>query len=318
MLKYLIIQLCDSTPSFCHYSVAAAAPRLIPLDTLRRALRWAMTENLSVQLVYPDRELPAGYKAAIDTVDHADIVGSTCADAALLAGAAVVAFGDWAAAAAYPAKSGQAYVVRTTLAALCNNLATLAALLTKADRVNVVIVDVEQLADSDLDRYRQLLDSLVAPVKAEYAAGHAVQLNLLTDRMQLTAMNNCNAGWESLALAPDGRFYPCPGFYHGDGAEAVGDIDSGPAIPNQQLYRLDHAPICRRCDAWQCRRCAWLNQRTTLEVNTPSRQQCVLAHHERNASRSLLAAIRQIGEFLPDAEIPEVDYLDPFDKLNRL
>jgi len=57
----------------------------------------------------------------------------------------------------------------------------------------------------------------------------------------------------------------------------------------------------------------WLNRRSTLEVNTPGREQCVSAHHERNASRALLASIRTLGTFLPDREIPEISYLDPFE-----
>ena len=85
-------------------------------------------------------------------------------------------------------------------------------------------------------------------------------------------------------------------------------------IKNKQLYRLDHAPICRHCDAWQCKRCIWLNRKTTLEVNTPSHEQCVVAHLERNASRELLENIRKHGMFLPETEIKEIDYLDPFDK----
>ena len=53
----------------------------------------------------------------------------------------------------------------------------------------------------------------------------------------------------------------------------------------------------------------------TLEVNTPSHEQCVLAHMERNASRELLQNIRKHGTFLPEQkEIKEIDYLDPFDK----
>ncbi|MEE1222143.1 MAG: CXXX repeat peptide maturase, partial [Bacteroidaceae bacterium] len=74
-----------------------------------------------------------------------------------------------------------------------------------------------------------------------------------------------------------------------------------------------HAPICRHCDAYQCRRCVWLNRKTTYEVNTPGHEQCVVAHLERNASRELLNRIRRHGTFLPaNEEIKEIDYLDPF------
>jgi CXXX repeat peptide maturase len=71
---------------------------------------------------------------------------------------------------------------------------------------------------------------------------------------------------------------------------------------------------CRRCDAYQCRRCIWLNRKLTREVNTPSHEQCVVAHLERNASRILLANIRKANpNFLAETKIEEIDYLDPFE-----
>jgi hypothetical protein len=52
----------------------------------------------------------------------------------------------------------------------------------------------------------------------------------------------------------------------------------------------------------------------TGEVNTPSQEQCVTSHIERNASRELLYGIRKHGEFMSGTEIKEIDYLDPFEK----
>ncbi|MCB6675385.1 hypothetical protein L0N23_03615 [Bacteroides intestinalis] len=94
---------------------------------------------------------------------------------------------------------------------------------------------------------------------------------------------------------------------------SIGDLENGLDIRNSQLYRLSHAPLCRHCDAYQCKRCIWLNRKMTLEVNTPSHEQCVTAHLERNASRDLLQEIRKSGRFLQGREIMEIDYLDPFD-----
>jgi CXXX repeat peptide maturase len=132
--------------------------------------------------------------------------------------------------------------------------------------------------------------------------------------MMLTEMNNCNAGDTTITLAPNGKFYICPAFYYNDENDNVGNIENGLDIKNKQLYKLDHAPICRKCDAWQCRRCTWLNRKTTLEVNTPSHEQCVAAHLERNASRNLMLSLRSKGTFLPDKEeIKELTYLDPFE-----
>lgn len=69
---------------------------------------------------------------------------------------------------------------------------------------------------------------------------------------------------------------------------SIGDLQNGMNIKNSQLYKLDYAPLCRQCDAYQCKRCIWLNRKMTYEVNTPSHEQCVMGHLERNASRNLL------------------------------
>ena len=187
--------------------------------------------------------------------------------------------------------------------------------------MNVVITDVENFTDADFERYSEVLRMLSEEVEKLYVAGKVVQLNLLTDRMMLEKMNNCGAGDTSVTLAPDGKFYVCPAFYltdEDDGMGAlhtsIGDVKHGLDIKNPQLYKLDHAPLCSRCDAYQCKRCIWLNRKMTYEVNTPSHEQCVMAHLERNASRDLLNAIRKHGAFLPEQEeIKEITYLDPFD-----
>ena len=187
--------------------------------------------------------------------------------------------------------------------------------------MNVVITDVENFTDADFERYSEVLRMLSEEVEKQYVAGKVVQLNLLTDRMMLEKMNNCGAGDTSVTLAPDGKFYVCPAFYltdEDDGMGAlhtfIGDVKHGLDIKNPQLYKLDHAPLCRRCDAYQCKRCVWLNRKMTYEVNTPSHEQCVMAHLERNASRDLLNSIRKHGQFLPELEeIKEITYLDPFD-----
>nr|WP_295289517.1 CXXX repeat peptide maturase [uncultured Prevotella sp.] len=204
---------------------------------------------------------------------------------------------------------------------LFKKIANVCALLNKVERLNVVITDVETFKDADFERYSEELRMLSEEVEKQYVAGKVVQLNLLTDRMMLDKMNNCGAGDTSVALAPDGKFYVCPAFYitnEDDGMGAlhtsIGDVKHGLDIKNPQLYKLDHAPLCRRCDAYQCKRCVWLNRKMTYEVNTPSHEQCVMAHLERNASRDLLNSIRKLGQFLPELEeIKEITYLDPFD-----
>lgn len=303
MLKYLVILLDDASVSFCHYGVKRQ-PRLIDDETLRKGILFGMKENLTIQFVYPKQELPQETKDIIETIDHTKIMPVEHCD-----GADVVVCDDWAQLSEAPKDS--VCVVRAPKAELWGK--SVEAILRNVSRLNVVITDVESFTDEDFKAYEAFLAEWTAEVKTLYLEGKSPQLNLLTDRMMLDKMNNCGAGDETITLAPDGRFYICPAFYE-DGRFSVGDIENGLDIRNKQLYRLDHAPICRHCDAYQCKRCVWLNRKTTLEVNTPSHEQCVVAHLERNASRRLLAEIRKAGEFLPKQEIKEIDYTDPFEK----
>lgn len=318
MLKYLIIQLDDASASFCHYENDRTKSNLISLETLKEAIFWSMKENLTLQFLYPDYEIPAEYKKETVKTFHADIVSSTCEDKELRGKANVVVFDSFAGANHYPFNKEQSYVFRTTMQELFDNAGLLYSILPKVNRINIVITDITELTKEKEQKYTEFLDSLSEKIAEEYRLNHALQINLLTDRILLDGMNNCNAGDESIALCPDGNFYVCPAFYaDGEDSYSIGNLKEGLDIKNPQLYKLSHAPICRNCDAYQCKRCIWLNRKTTLEVNTPSHEQCVIAHIERNASRKLLAKIREIGTFLPEKEIAEIDYLDPFDKIKK-
>lgn len=313
MVKYLIIQLDKTSTSYCHYNNLNTEHRLISLSDLESGIFFGMKENLMIQFVYPDYELPNEYKETIDSIDHSDIVSSLCEDENLRKNADIIVFHDWTGLDYYAFDAEKAYVLRTSKADFFDRHLLLKDVLGKVGRLNVVFTDVDTFTDSDFENYKRILATLSAKVERLYVERKSPQLNLLTDRMMLTAMNNCNAGWENIMLAPDGKFYVCPAFYL-EQAYNIGTLEDGLDIKNPQLYRLDHAPICRHCDAYQCKRCIWLNRKTTLEVNTPSREQCVMAHLERNASRELLQNIRKHGTFLPDKEISKIDYLDPFDK----
>ena len=301
MMQYLVILLDDTSVAYCHCDNPHRERRLIGLDDLRAGILYAMKHNLMLQFVYPDYELPQDYLDAIDTIDHHDIVPFPMqGDVAVLNTVA-------------DAAEGAVCVLRTSLKELFAAEAAVADALRRVQRLNVVITDLDTFTDDHLVDYAALLDRWAALLKEEYLAGRTPQLNLLTDRMMLSAPNHCNAGVENITLAPNGRFYLCPAFYYTNPEDSVDPAD----IPNAQLLRLDHAPLCRRCDAFHCRRCLWLNQRTTLEVNTPGRQQCIVAHTERNASRRLLAAIRSKAPFMPEVDINPIDYIDPFDVKNE-
>lgn len=309
MIQYLVILLDDTSVSFCHYVNERKERRLMPLDTLKAGILYGMKENLNIQFVYPDYELPEEYGKVIESTDHSKIKPASMAEEA-----DVVVINGLAEAGGVTGHDGTAYVLRLTKEEMFAGRGAITSMLENAGRLNIVLTDVNTFTDDDFKKYGQALDELSEDVERMYTEGKTPQLNILTDRMMLDKMNNCGAGDTTVTLAPDGHFYVCPAFYLCADGYAVGSLDGGLDIKNAQLYRLDHAPLCRRCDAYQCRRCVWLNRKTTLEVNTPSHEQCVMSHIERNAARGLLTKIRTHGTFMPDrVEIKEIDYLDPFD-----
>lgn len=329
MLQYLIILLDDTSVSYCHYQNDRVKHNLIPINVLKDGIKYAMLENLTIQFVYPEYSLPEEYNDIIDTIDHCKIVPSTSIDSKLRNEADVVVFSDWTGMQFYPFIQGQSYILRTSKLDFFDRFLFLKDVLSKVSRLNVVLTDIETFGEQDFKKYDEILTSLSSIVEQMFVDGKSPQLNLLTDRMVLSEMNNCNAGENNITLAPDGKFYVCPAFYNLptiDGHERtmgdicnkgynIGNIYDGLDIKNPQLYKLAYAPICRNCDAYQCRRCVWLNRKTTCEVNTPSHEQCVVAHLERNASRKLLNSIRKHGSFLTEQEeIKEIDYIDPFEK----
>ena len=287
--------------------------KLIPVETLKQGIRYAMMENLMIQFVYPDYELPQEYKDVIETIDHSKIASSLCEDDALKNNADVIVYHDWTEFSFEHSEEEKSYVLRTTKNDFFNRHHSLKNVLGKVVRLNIVLTDVETFKEEDFSKYKECLSHFSDDMIAFYKEGKSPQLNILTDRMMLDGMNNCNAGWESITLAPDENFYVCPAFYY-EKDYSIGSLAEGLDIKNPQLYKLNYAPICRHCDAYQCRRCIWLNKKMTLEVNTPSHEQCVMAHLERNASRELLKRGRELGEFLQEKEIKEIDYLDPFEK----
>lgn len=310
MIQYLIILLDKIATSYCHYENPEKEPGVMPLDTLREGIRFAMKENLNVQFVYPSYELPTDYQKVIESIDHSKIKPAVSADDE----ADVVVFNSYEEMQNFSFQPEVAYVLRLSKSVLFEHYEALAACFSKMSRLNIVLTDVGSFTEEDFQTYKSVLDAWVEKLEQLYVSGCTSQLNLLTDRLLLDKMNNCGAGDSNITLAPDGRFYVCPAFYLMEDGYSVGNLKEGLDIKNPQLYRLDHAPLCRHCDAYQCKRCIWLNRKTTLEVNTPSHEQCVVAHLERNASRELLNRIKAHGlQVEGNQEIAEIDYLDPFE-----
>ena len=283
----------------------------MPLDYLKQGILFAMKENLNIQFVLPDTPLLQEYEEVMESIDHTKIASAKSHYAKYAD--VLVLDNDLRESDELP--DDKPCVLRLNKQELFDGVEIVKNLLGRVTRLNVVLTDTDTFTDEDFETYKSVLKVFSDELERLCLDGELPQLNLLTDRMMLAKMNNCGAGESNVVLAPNGRFYVCPAFYYEDENDCIGDLEQGLNIRNQQLYKLDYAPICRHCDAWQCRRCIWLNRKTTLEVNTPSHEQCVVAHLERNASAGLLRSIRRHGIFLSEQpDFLETDYLDPFDK----
>lgn len=310
MLKYLIILLDDTSVSYCHYDADKKQRNLMSVEDLKTAIFWGMKENLMIQYVLPKYDIPIEFIELMESIDNVKIVpygSSIKGDVTVLEGWDI----------SYVFDATNVYVLRVTKNELFKNYAEIKGVLKKVARLNIVITDIETFVAADNATYKSVLDCFANEIEMMYKSGGVSQLNLLTDRIILNEMNNCNAAVESITVAPNGEFYVCPAFYYG-GSESVGSLKEGLLIKNSQLYKLAYSPICRNCDAYQCKRCVWLNSKTTLEINTPSHEQCVVSHLERNKSRELLMSIKASSSlFAGNDNIKEIAYLDPFDVKNK-
>lgn len=308
-MQYLVILLDDTSVAYCHADNPLKERRLMPLDILRKAIRFGMKQNLMIQYIYPDYDLPEEYNTLIESIDHVKI------------GRDVRVYNGMPASVA-----GKNVVLRLTIGEFIAGQYDIAALLPQVERLNICLTDIAAFRDEQAEDYKKALETLNAVLVNLYKKENPTQVNMLTDRLVLTEMHNCEAGIGNITVAPNGKFYLCPAFYYDeqmgisnrmnhstkDASRSVGDLDNGLQIPNKQLLELDHAPLCRKCDAYHCHRCIWLNDRLTMDANTPSHQQCVLAHLERNASRDLQQRLIADG-FRFEHDIPAITYLDPFD-----
>lgn len=305
MFHYLLVLLDDTSTSFCYLDNPNGKRNLMPLSTLKEALLYALKNNLQIQIVYPSYEIPDEYKDLIYEVDHTNIVPSTLgtyADVVVLH-SCQDKLEDGAG----------SVIIRDKLSNILASKADIIALLTEIGNVSLIVTDIENLDDNNIIKYESFLNEISVVIEEALLKGKQVQFANITDRLTLSSMNNCNAGWRSITVAPNGKFYLCPSFFFEDTGNDVGDIHTGVEIRNSHLLKSKYAPICLNCDAFQCKRCVWLNQRLTNELNTPSHQQCIAAHSERNASMRLLNNIRKHGEYLTGVEIKPLSYTDPIE-----
>ncbi|MCK9303073.1 MAG: CXXX repeat peptide maturase [Bacteroidales bacterium] len=315
-MQYLIIILDESANSFCYYPNPNREAKLINLSLLKKAIFYAQKNGLSINFLLGKAKLPKEYLKEIDKVSHIFIMSQNhISDDVFDVFVSDLTLDDNLS--ETHSNSDSNIILRIDKSQIAELSSKVIALTGKFKRINITIQNIDLFTQKDFDIYAQELEKLSEVFENKINIIGDEECNVLSDRIVLEKMNNCDAGVKHITLAPNGKFYICPAFYYEDDNNSVGDLQNGINVKNQQLYHLSYAPICRVCDAYQCKRCVWLNRKTTLEVNTPSHEQCVVSHLERNTSKKMLIKIQKRGLQVQANEIPDIDYLDPFDKVNR-
>lgn len=316
MLKYLMIILSGSSVSFCHYEsrkTDKSRKDLMDYDDLKKTVVFALKNNLKVNVLYPRFKPDKRYDRLIDDVEHVKIVPYSLRkyykDSILCAEPKDLKRKD-----ALKGLSNANIILRLSVSELKELKALTGKLSSHCSRINLVLRDMENLKKTDVTVYRNQIEKISKNIFAKKGEIAFPEMNFLTDRIMLDSMNNCGAGVSHVTAAPDGKLYVCPAFYYEGADNAVGNIGSEPAIRNRRLLEIKYSPVCRICDAYQCRRCVYLNKKLTSEINIPSWQQCRTAHAEREASRLFLNKLKEIKyRGAAYREISEINYDDPFE-----
>ena len=324
MIKYLIVMLSNTSPSFCYYDEKSRTKeaKLMPIKTLKSVIDYAINKNWLINFLYGEEKLPAEYKDAINSVEHINYVpiNMNLSEEEKNNSILIINSNDKKALNKLNNNSDNNIIIRLKKNDLGNLNDIVASLIGKFKRLNLLLLYPEKYTKEDIETYKNQLQFINETIIKEYKKGNSIELNFLSDRLLLDGMNNCNAGIDHVTIAPNGKFYICPGFFYNDEKDFIGDLKTGINIKNAQLLDLDHAPICSICDAFQCKRCVWLNKKLTLEINTPSFQQCALSHIERESTRLLLNALHNekgFNDFNNIPPIPAIDYIDPLQVINN-
>lgn len=318
-LTHILVLVEDGAVAFCHYENPSfhrsAKPRWMAEERLRGIVQHAESQSVALTFVLGKTKPPARIERLMQRVAHAKIVplalGDDYPDAIL-----VVDSEDADAFAQLRPDSRRNVILRLARRDVARCADLCASLAGRYGRLSLHLRGIEYFTPSDLALYTEELARLANTLGKRYSGGERFEINVLTDRMMLREMRNCDAGVTHVTVAPDGECYICPAFVQ-DG-EPIGHFDgaAGPAVKRIAGLDLSHGPLCTRCDAFHCKRCVYLSRKLTEEYNVPSEQQCAIAHIEREASRLLLKDLGKVEPFRRMPRIAELNYQDPIELIN--
>lgn len=313
MLKSLFILTSSGLPSFCYYNSTTSDNHLITPELLEGIFEWCKNEKLTPYLVFNRKLLSVKYRRILESFKHNKI----CFSAKDLTGVndiLVLSGEDFKR--TKPDKEFKLskvsnLVLRLHKSDLKNLKSIFFSLWGKFDRLNLILPDLDSYSQEDMDHYKNMIGE-IEEFLSDPDISTFPEISFITDRIFLTDMRNCNAGTDHITVTSKGDLFICPGF-SADPLSKIGSYSELPQlnIPNERLLELKYAPICSVCDCFHCKRCHWLNYKGTLEINTPTYQQCFSSHLEREASRKLMVSNENFP--LNNSLAVALPYYDPLD-----
>jgi CXXX repeat peptide maturase len=319
MINYLILPVSKSSKSFCYYESSVNENRnkdIIDFNLLKEAVNYAIKNKCGLNVLYGDEPLPEKYERELEKIKHMKflplILRKYYPNSIY-----IIEESDLEFAKKIKKNNELNLILRLKKNKLFELSEIFISLLWRFKKLNLIFTDVFDFIENDFIEYKKQLDIIGESVYKLFQYQNNIEVNFLTDRLFLQNMNNCDAGIKHITIAPDGKFYLCPGFYNDGNNNSMGDLGNDFIIKNENLLKLKNALLCSNCDSWHCKRCYYLNQKMTLEINTPSSQQCIISHIERNQTRIISDKLRKESKFHQNlVPIPNLDYSDPYEILN--
>jgi CXXX repeat peptide maturase len=318
MINYLILLVSENSKSFCYYeslSKKTGKTDIINFDLLKKSVLYAIKNKLGLNILYGDKPLPDKYEKELDKIEHIKILPIKLRKY-YKKGIYIIEEADLKNVKKIKKNNELNLILRISKKLLPQLSEIFKIFLWKFKKLNLIFTDIDKFSENDFLIYKEQIKIIEKQIYNLFIKGNHLELNFLTDRLFLQNMNNCDAGIKHLTIAPDGKFYLCPGFYYESRNNSLGTLDENYSIVFDELLKLKNSPICSNCDAWHCKRCFYLSKKITSEINIPSSKQCKISHIERNQTGILSDKLRKKSKSFKNLiPIPEVNYIDPFELL---
>lgn len=191
---------------------------------------------------------------------------------------------------------------KDSLNALAKNIKTL---LINNKRTNLFIDDIESWNLQDYELYKKEMIEIANFITANLKSIETFQLNVLTDYINSYngEIQDCGAGVNSIALAPNGKLYICPGFYFENKRLSIGDLSEFSNEDYLENTRRDKSGVCIDCNARHCGRCLHQNILSTGEIEIPSDMQCRISQLNFHLAEKIKEALKKSSK---EEEVIEV------------